>query len=419
MILVYLIIGLSAVPNHPWFGESAGGITLIKIVGFVALAYALFYLPLRRTPVPLLKEWPARLFIVLIVWASISALTSGMRAALAQSALKLYASFASIFFMLVVTIDSRLRLERAVLSLLGALAFASLYSLREYELAGFSAYRPGWVAGDANLFAAATLITMPVAYHLVSASLKRWQRWFCLGTLVLTFLAFVVSASRGAFVGFCLTFVVMLWRTKSKLGLIAVTLVAIPILLFAPMSPISRIVSPQYADVSSENAHHALWKFGVQMAIEHPITGIGLGNFKATSEKYQVLQDGGLMGHNSYIEIAAEMGVFAFLVFLGILGSSIGTLEKVRRQAILENDGYMKMLATGLQEGLIGFAVAAFFFSAEYEKPYWIVVFFAALLPSFSKNVPVRTSTGKSDNAVDEIRSRNDGEGENCVQAWE
>src|SRR5205823_1040459 len=148
-------------------------------------------------------------------------------------------------------VDSLRRLELAVMSLIGAPLLASLYSLREWQTAGFSAYRPGWVAGDANYFAAVALIGIALSYNLVPVARTRRQKQFYLVALAITFLAFVISASRGGFVGLCALFLLILVRGKQKLRLLIISTLMVPLLLFAPMSPIKRIIAPEYGDTAS------------------------------------------------------------------------------------------------------------------------------------------------------------------------
>jgi hypothetical protein len=62
------------------------------------------------------------------------------------------------------------------------------------------------------------------------------------------------------------------------------------------------------------------------------------------------------------------------LVYLGILISTYRLLELVKQKATAVEDMFSYAAATGIQAGIPGFVVAAFFFSAEYEKPLWIML---------------------------------------------
>lgn len=62
------------------------------------------------------------------------------------------------------------------------------------------------------------------------------------------------------------------------------------------------------------------WDYGFKMLSWYPITGVGKG---------QWIQYHGLMPHNSYVQIMAELGFFGILVFLWILGLSFKTFKPV------------------------------------------------------------------------------------------
>ena len=83
------------------------------------------------------------------------------------------------------------------------------------------------------------------------------------------------------------------------------------------------------------------------MIKDHPLTGIGLDNFKPLVTRYEG-RGGELekIAHNTYIEIAAEMGIPSLLVFLAILFSVFRTLERVHKHAA--HSPFLLTAATGL-----------------------------------------------------------------------
>jgi O-antigen ligase len=179
----------------------------------------------------------------------------------------------------------------------------------------------------------------------------------------------------------------MLIRSERRLGLGILVGLLVILMLFAPISPVMRLLHPQYGDDASAQIHKELWAAGLDMVRQNPLFGIGLGNFKPRIAELHALRDisgaeQSAMAHNSYLEYAAELGIPACLIFLGILASTFFLLEQVRRHAVERKDTFLKQVALGLQAGLIGFAGSAFFFSAEYEKPFWLVVFISCSIPA-------------------------------------
>lgn len=382
LIFIYLVIFLSAVPRHPWFGEEVGGFTVAKYLGLLCLLYAVFAMCFRSGLPSFLVTWPARFFVVLTAWGIFSCLFVS-NAVAPFAIVQPFVSYLAIFVAIVICVNSLRRLQFAALALIGALDLASLYFLREYQNAGFGATRAaGWVVGDGNYFACAALLTIPIAYQLISSTREQTLKWFYRGSLFLTILAVVTSGSRGALAGLCAIIGMALLSSKNKFGALAACMLIVLVLLVAPGTPIKRIVSPGYGDVTSTEAHEALWKFGMRMVLEHPLFGIGVGNFKPYTVTYHVTaRTDGFEAHNAYIHLAAETGVLGFLLYFGVNISAILLLEQIRKGATLIKHAYLYLLATGIQHGIVGFAVAAFFISAQSEKPFWIVISLAATMP--------------------------------------
>jgi O-antigen ligase len=118
----------------------------------------------------------------------------------------------------------------------------------------------------------------------------------------------------------------------------------------------------------------------------HPWAGVGIGNFKPMMLQYR--EKGSTtdtIAHNAYVEIAAELGLPGLAVYLAMLGCAYQTLKQVRRPPFRASPRLVRQAALGLQAGLLGFAVASFFVSAEYQKLFWLMVFLSMCLPYFRK----------------------------------
>ncbi len=133
------------------------------------------------------------------------------------------------------------------------------------------------------------------------------------------------------------------------------------------------------------------WSGGLKMIEGHPFFGVGLDGYKSEVAKYvdpakvPVGETVNRIAHNSYMEIAAEMGLPALLIFVGILVSSLRSLERVRRITEKSGDEFLRRVALGLQAGILGAAVALFFVSGEYQKMFWFAIFISACLPPLTR----------------------------------
>ena len=210
------------------------------------------------------------------------------------------------------------------------------------------------------------------------------QRCFCVTSLALMAIAFTLASSRGALVGLCVAILFMVVRSgQSRRTAILAALLLVPLLLFAPSSPLSRMLHPAYGDVLGEQIRRDFWKVGLDMVRDHPVTGIGLGNF--TAQSYTMTQ--GVLGKqgiacNTFLEVAAELGIPGLFVYGGVLIGALWSAGKLRVEAKRRADAFLLYAGDAIQAGLIGFSAAAMFVSAEYQKPFWIVVALTATVPT-------------------------------------
>jgi hypothetical protein len=130
------------------------------------------------------------------------------------------------------------------------------------------------------------------------------------------------------------------------------------------------------------------WKAGLRMIAAHPLDGVGIGNFKVLMPRYvdsDVKND--TIAHNSYLEVAAEMGIPQLLIFLGIMFFSGRSFEQIRRRVKHSGPKFVYKAALGLEAGLAGYAVGALTISAEYQKLFWLVLCLSMCLPALARDI--------------------------------
>src|SRR5207302_638200 len=99
----------------------------------------------------------------------------------------------------------------------------------------------------------------------------------------------------------------------------------------------------------------------------HPLLGIGMGNYQPEMS-YK-----GLVTHNSYTQVASEMGMAALVCYATFIVSPLRKLARITRQTFASReDSRFYYLALGLQGSLIAYMVASFFLSVSYN---WYVFY--------------------------------------------
>jgi O-antigen ligase len=319
------------------------------------------------------------------VWAIVLWMVNGTRVALAANPIFSYISFVLLFVTTVALVDSERRLRLILLVDIGSVALASLYVIREWQKFHnvYVDFRPGFITGDPNYFAVSGVLTIPLAFFLGRHARRAWQRFYCYGCLLVSIIAVILSASRGGFLGLVTAVLYGVAHSEQKLrNTLLICSLLLPAVIFAPSSPVQRLLHPSQGDSVSVDARTVLWRAGLSMIRRHPMTGIGLGRFKENVPDYAET-DMHRIAHNSYIELGAELGLPALVAFAGVLFAALSSLGKFRRQLAKTSHQFLAASGLGLQTGLLGAAVAIFFVSGEYQKLLWLTVFLSILFPFF------------------------------------
>jgi O-antigen ligase len=387
MILFYLLITQMPLDQDPTWGKFLGAATLIKYLGLVCVFYAVMHVATRRTPPGYLNTMQARLFLVYFLLCSVSYWFMGPEFSLRASPFISLFGMALLFFVVLSTVDTLTRLRWTLLAVVASMGWASLFVIREWMRD--PQWRPGSIAGDANYFAADACLVLPLAFVLAWRSRVPWIRVFALCCFVATVGSTILGGSRGGLIGLVAAFFWLLWQSPRRLRSLVIMLIFVtPPLLLVPKSPLRRFISPDYSDMLGKKLRIVAWKAGVRMVEHHPLTGIGLGEFKTQMDNYA---DPGVnfssIAHNTYLEVAAETGLPNFFVFVGMLFFTYRSLSRVRQRTSDSGPEIVYLAATGLQAGFVGYLVGIVFLSAGYLKLFWLWLFLSMALPSF---LPVR-----------------------------
>lgn len=208
---------------------------------------------------------------------------------------------------------------------------------------------------DRNAFAAQTnLIWFPAVFLFVSAQLasKRWLTIMLgVGLFIIT-LALFATTSRGGMLTWALLLPFLLWavykQTKSNQQIITLLIIASLAYACSALFLHSNIANRtfQLSNDASTSARLMIWQSTIKMAQAHPITGTGWDTFKAYYSAYRnhlEYTTTGIYAHNDYLQFAAEGGVLATLLLLGLALGVVLQLRKCLKHTIDEN--YLEAIA--------------------------------------------------------------------------
>lgn len=389
MIFLYFLIFAMPFYRHPVIDAGSGAFTLVKCIGLAGLFYTVLYVPSRGLP-NYVQTKQAKLFLVMFAMATFSFLRKGKGPNVEVGDPFMLWSGVVVFFILIVSlVDTPTKIRRCLLVAVASITFASLYPLREFSIYSLSLpnYRPeAKIVGDSNYFALAAMLGLPIAYAWFISDRRPLYRWSMFACVAVISVGAACVGSRGGLLALMTFVAFIILHSRHRIRNFAIlTVVLVTPMLFIPRNPITRFIHPDYSDVKAKEVRIETWKAGLRMIRAHPIAGIGLGEFKPQISKYTDDPKLNKLAHNTYLEIASELGLVCFALYLWLLYETYQTFAWLRKAALKFDSRLFYNVALGMQGGLVGFFVSSFFLSAEYVKFFWFYVFISMAMVRVSQ----------------------------------
>jgi O-antigen ligase len=343
---------------HEIYPSIFGILPLAKIVAIVSISA---YLIARLRTGEQITIWPIELKLILFIFF-LGVLFMPMAASPGMSFDKLNDPFSKvvmIFFLMINLIDSRKRLRQLISVVvlcgvpLGLAAIKSFFN-GEFTLKGLRIVGLGeGLFGNPNDLAICLNMLLPLTIVLGLTS-RKVTRLIFLGSSFVMAAGIMCTYSRGGFLGLIFSLLFMLWKLSRRKRIRTMILVFVSVAILLPVLPGSygkRVLTIFDSDsdtTGSSNDRKELLIAGINLAMNHPIIGVGVGNFPIYS-----IHD--LVAHNSYVEIAAELGVFGLLAYLLVIllpFRSLGRLEKDVGRELFELDTGPQLLGQTPRPGL-------------------------------------------------------------------
>ncbi len=219
------------------------------------------------------------------------------------------------YYAMVNTITNDKTVKIMALLTLCSMIIASLYGLYQYFFLG--AHRVGgfnMIIGYGGLL---SFIIIFLLIFLLWSDISLKYKLASSVMVILFGLNLLFTKSRGAWLAFITGGVVLFWLKDKRLILVLLFFLVL-LASFLPNEYILRFKSSfDLTENRSNLARIALWKGAYMMWQDHPVNGVGMGNFQHIYEaKYrQSNTTTTVNAHNNFMQFAAEAGVFGFISF--------------------------------------------------------------------------------------------------------
>jgi O-antigen ligase len=233
---------------------------------------------------------------------------------------------------------------------------------------------------DPNDTAYVLLALFPVCLYYVQFREGMLKKIVAIAAICGSVSTIFLTGSRGGVLAFAAVLIVLLLtRTggiRKGYKLLFAAVFALGLVLVKDKIDIDRYstvshLSTDY-NVTEEGGRIALWGEAMELALSNPILGVGV-NCYASAGYYARIGSGGTYQtwhavHNSFLQIAAELGLVAFVVFLLMNVRSISTFLRISRSKQESPEiTHLAALAGLMLLGFIGVLISGFFLSHGYS----------------------------------------------------
>ena len=238
--------------------------------------------------------------------------------------------------------------------------------------------------GNSNDLALVIDVSLPLCLALTLSARSYWKKLASTVAMLAMIYAVVLTASRAGAIALGVAGLVCLWQLGVK-GRRLYLLLLVPVAVLAIWNYGGTSLEQRFEETdidagtshrsteASESAHKRKEVLiqSLKVTAQHPLFGIGPGNFAVVSGVWQVT-------HNSYTQTSAEGGILAFFLYMLIFWSAIADLRKVSRHP--KSGKGSRLFSMALQASLAAYLVGSFFASLAYQLfPYCLVAYASAL----------------------------------------
>ena len=243
-----------------------------------------------------------------------------------------------------------------------------------------------------NNFAAFLILALFPMIMLAIYEKEKMKKLFYTTLSLLIFTNLILTGSRNLIIGIAIGVVILsiVYNFRAFILMVFLGLMS----LFVPEIR-DRLMS--ITDKTQNQSRVYLWEIAKRMIKDHPLFGVGNGNYVSLYDKYtDIYPQFKFYGytrfpcHNSYLKIESELGIIGGVSFIGIL---ISALIQVKKFISTTENGFFKFFYTGFFASMISFYVMNLsdnlFFVPKTTSYFWILL-------AISQGIMFRVKSNKS-----------------------
>jgi len=292
-----------------------------------------------------------------------------------------------IFFLLLVShVDSLQRLKSiAWIVSLSTLMYSVIGGILHIGDSGGGRFEVLGTSFDPNDTAYVLVSMFPISLYFVRFNEGLLRRTIAAVVVCSSIAIILLTGSRGGVMALAAVLLIMFFTTTGGIGkgykTLFLILLCLTWVIVGDQVDVDRYLtlldlSSDYNVTTDEGGRIELWEAGIGLALANPITGVGVNCFEFAYFLAREAAGNTYLRwhtiHNSFLQIASEVGLVGFFIYLSISVRSFLTflqISRVQRAARSNLQEFAEMSALGgvMLLGFLGLLVSGFFLSQGYS----------------------------------------------------
>src|SRR5436309_1415649 len=226
----------------------------------------------------------------------------------------------------------------------------------------------------------------------------KWLRVTARAMASLCAITVLFTFSRGGFITLACVVPALIWRQRHRLAVFAlVALVTAGVVWFtsaaftAAYTERTSSISDYEEDGSARGRLNA-WTTSWRVFLDYPAFGVGPNNLQIVHPRYSPDPNRFRVSHNAYLQVLAECGLPALLLFVAVIVSGLVSLGRLRRATDLP---WVETYARMMQISILAYVVGSMFLNTAYSE-----LIYQLVAISVSLELAARAAAGSDVGAI-------------------
>ncbi len=230
---------------------------------------------------------------------------------------------------------------------------------------------PGGFMSDNNSFALVLNMVIPLLVGIAIVEKEKLLRVAAVVVAALCAATVLFTFSRGGLLTLAFVVPMLVWRSRHRLAVIALLGLAAAGFFFLTSATFTQSYAERASSISdyqedgSVQGRFNAWTTSWRVFLDYPVFGVGPNNLEVVHPRYSPDPGRFRVSHNAYLQVLAECGLPALVLFVAALVSGFLALGRLRRGTDLP---WVEVYARMMQISIVAYGVGSMFLNTAYSE---------------------------------------------------